>query len=157
MMWIGTRVGPLYVGRRLGGGQSADPQSEGAKRLIAGYFLLLLVTFFTVPVVTGVLVIGFPVMFIAAMIMEVTHRGHVAEEAVSGIKTDKDERRAQIYRVQHLAGRTVTHRAAKLIARRPDLEFVVYPERKPVDPYQFLTEEDRAWYERFGGDIPEAS
>ena len=154
MMWIGTRVGPLYVGRRIGGGPTADPQSEGVRRLVGVYFLLVLITFFTVPAVTAVLIIGLPVMFITAVVMEMRHRADVAEEAVSGL--DKDERTAQIYRVQHLAGRTVVHRAAKLIARRPDLEYVIFPERKPVDPHQFFTPEDQEWFERYSGQVPDA-
>jgi hypothetical protein len=170
MMWIGTRVGPLYVGRRIGGGQSADPQSEGAKRLIAVYFLLILVTFFTVPVVTAVLIVGFPIMFIAAMIMEVRHRADVAEEAVSGVKTVRTanpgrlgnaggpgfwEARADMLRAKHLAGRKITNQAKTVIRKRPDLEYVIYPERRPVDPFPFFSEQDREWFSRFGN-IPEA-
>lgn len=165
--WISTGIGPFRVGTRIGGGPQREPRSPFTRVALSIWFWLVLITFFTVPVVTAVLIVGLIPLFIACMIAEATHKTpeQKAEKAATrdpalsllrvGSPAWYDAQAANL-RAQHLAGRKVTHRARTVIKNRPDLEYVIYPERKPVDPFQYFSESDRAWYERMGNDIPEA-
>src|SRR5882724_5027854 len=169
--WISTGVGPFGVGTRIGGGKQRELRSPFARGAIGIWGLLVIITFLTVPVVSAFLIVGLIPLFIACMIAEVTHKTpeQKAERAKNKAATRDPalalsqvgqpawyEAQAANLRAQHLAGRKITHRARTVIKNRPDLEYVIYPERKPVDPFQFFSESDRAWYARMAGDTPEA-
>lgn len=146
--WISTGIGPFRVGRSFQG-NSQDPKSPFVHRALGIWFLLVIATFFTVPVLTAVLLVGLIPLIIACMVAEATHR---TPEQLS----ERQDRQALELRTQHLAGRKTTNRALALIRVRPELEFVIYPERKPLDPFPYFTDSDRGWFTRHGGDIPEA-
>ncbi|MCW2901556.1 MAG: hypothetical protein JWO67_3821 [Streptosporangiaceae bacterium] len=156
-MWISTGVGPFRVGRTFRSGGSPDPKSQGAIRLIALYFLLLLVALFVVPPVAAVLIIGFPVMFITAVAMEVKARRGVRKPGKLVLKLlehgdwndaqtqDAMVRRAHWCAARRAKGQKIDHTARLVLRRRPDLEYVIYPERRPIGELPFLTEADREW------------
>lgn len=146
--WISTGIGPFRVGRSFRG-DDFEARSQFTRRVIPIWFLAILITFFTVPVVTAVLILGLFPLVIACVIAETTYRTPASKAA-------RQAKSALELRAQHLAGRKVTNRAAALIRVRPELEFVIYPERKPLDPFPYFTDSDRGWFTRHGGDIPEA-
>jgi hypothetical protein len=160
-MWISTGIGPFRVGTSLGGGKPSPPSTPLQKRqhrnalitlgvcLAFGWvspFLMIFVTFVAIGI-SGV----------------VTERnwnrrlatGPNPARILNAGGEGFYEAQAQRLRGQHLAGKKITHRAAQIIAARPDLEYVIYPERR-VDPNEYLTAEDKDWLARFGSDAGEA-
>jgi hypothetical protein len=154
-LWIGTRIGPAYVGRSLRG-EAPEPKSPFTRAVWPIWGVLLLITFFVAPFVTAVLLLGAFPLLLACAVAETRHGkprkvkdpGRVMRAGLPGFY----EEQAQRLRLQHLAGRKVTNRARHIIERRPDLEYVIFPERRPVDPYQFFTPEDWQWAAQYTGD-----
>lgn len=88
---------PIRIGRSFGGGHTPDLISAGAKRLICWWIVAAFVLFWVIPYVTGIMIGLFPLVFIAAMILECRTRGARAREAASVAERLSQAREAQKY------------------------------------------------------------
>jgi hypothetical protein len=88
---------PIRIGRSFGGGHTPDLTSAGAKRLICWWFVAMFVLFWVVPFVTGIMIGLFPLVFIAAMLLEHRAQRARAREAAGAAQRVAWARDAQRY------------------------------------------------------------